>query len=401
MSGDSVRRMQPDELRATAAEYLRSAVARGRYPCGMVVADTAEYLHGYGDPGELRTLAWQLVGEPFAEHLAAQATWPERTDSDRLIDAFRILDAARIVAREDFACCQSCGSAEIGGEVLDEDEPRGYVFYHGQDADHAATGGGLWLSYGSFEQPDPTAVGEEIAEVLRAQGLPVEWDGSPARRIHVPLTWARRRHGRMAAFAAADPAEPTATVRVERGRWNLAGPVSAEVLAKVELPWLPAGVFVRIEAGQHEVLLHREHDRLVSDDGRSASRFDGLRLLQGDTTAEAAGEPELLEVTFMSLPSGESEVAGRPMILPEVLDTVRRLPTRTGSWLSAVSRSGSVIQLHWTSGRLWLETPHPADGTATGKEASLSEAETMLAILATEDRSAVAELDGVQTEPWR
>jgi hypothetical protein len=48
-----------------------------------------------------------------------------------------------------------------------------------------------------------------------------------------------------------------------------------------------------------------------------------------------------------------------------------------------------------------LETPHPQDGTATGKHATLDEAERMLAILTAEGRAAVAELDGVTRQPWR
>lgn len=88
------------------------------------------------------------------------------------------------------------------------------------------------------------------------------------------------------------------------------------------------------------------------------------------------------------------------MVLPEVLDVLRRLPTRTGSWLCAAG-TGGVVQQRWEDGRLWLETPHPADGTATGKYARLDEAERMLTVLATEDRVAVVDLDGVTTAPWR
>jgi hypothetical protein len=89
------------------------------------------------------------------------------------------------------------------------------------------------------------------------------------------------------------------------------------------------------------------------------------------------------------------------MVLPEVLDVLRRLPTRTDSWLSTLSATGGIVQLRWEGGRLWLETPHPQDGTSTGKYASLDEAVQMLTILATEDRVAVGELDGVTTLPWR
>lgn len=183
---------------------------------GICVARECD-LHGYGDPDDLRVLAWRLVGPQFAAHLDAQATWPARTDSDRLTDAFRALDVAGIVAREDFTCCQGCGASEIGDEALDPAAVRGYAFYHGQDAERAAAGGGLWMSYGSFGQPTTVDLGEEVVAALRAEGLQVDWDGSPERRIQVRLCWARRRHGRLAAFAPYDPAEPDVAVTVTGG----------------------------------------------------------------------------------------------------------------------------------------------------------------------------------------
>jgi hypothetical protein len=149
------------------------------------------------------------------------------------------------------------------------------------------------------------------------------------------------------------------------------------------------------------VTVRREHHRLVTDDGRTAGRFDGLRLLRGEHDAAVPTEPGLLDVTFESRLSGPTEHAGRPMVLPEVVDVLRRLPTRTDSWLSAISGTGGIVQMRWEDGRLWLETPHPDEGTATGKHASLDEATRMLTILATEDRVAIAELDHVTTQPWR
>jgi hypothetical protein len=36
-------------------------------------------------------------------------------------------------------------------------------------------------------------MGEAVAAAMRAQGLPVVWDGSPDRTVHVaPLDWLRR-----------------------------------------------------------------------------------------------------------------------------------------------------------------------------------------------------------------
>lgn len=141
----------------------------------------------------------ELVDREFARHLAEQEEWPEVTDCDRLTAAFRDLDVAGITAREHFSCCQSCGVREIGEEGV----RRGYVFYHFQDVRRAAGGGGLCLSYTADRR-----IGEEVVAALRGHGLEAGWDGSTQRRIDVPMTWRRRRHGRSAAHPgrAGEPA---------------------------------------------------------------------------------------------------------------------------------------------------------------------------------------------------
>jgi hypothetical protein len=240
----------------------------------------------------------------------------------------------------------------------------------------------------------------------RPQGSGRPVDGSLDRRIHLRVNWARRRHGRLAAFTTGGPDEPDVAVEVVEGRHRLGRRMSAVALAGLDLPWLPTGVVLRMGAqmglqmGTDAMVVRRKHDRLVTDDGRSVGRFDGLRLMNGTSGADAVSEPGLLEVTYETRPNGPSETAARPMVLPEVIDVLRRLPTRTDSWLCAVSGTGGIVQMCWEDGRLWLETPQPDAGASTGKHARREEAEQMLAILSTEDRVAVAELDGVTTKPW-
>jgi hypothetical protein len=127
-----------------------------------------------------------VVDRLLAEHAAERAGWP---DSGPVLDALAALSGKGIVMRADFMCCGSCGAAEIGAEAGEGD--RGYVFFHQQDTEIAATGGGLMLSYGTFDGTDPTLVGREVVEAVVAAGAEVEWNGSVSRRIHVtPLRWA-------------------------------------------------------------------------------------------------------------------------------------------------------------------------------------------------------------------
>jgi Fe-S oxidoreductase len=95
-----------------------------------------------------------------------------------------------------FTCCATCGAEEIS-EDRDEDT-RGYVFFHEQDLEGVAVGGGeLSLVFGSFSKSDKRnrAVGEIIARSLRRAGVKVEWEGEAGKRIRVVCGEWRRRTG--------------------------------------------------------------------------------------------------------------------------------------------------------------------------------------------------------------
>jgi hypothetical protein len=171
--------------------------------------------------------------------------------------------------------------------------------------------------------------------------------------------------------------------------------MSAAVFARLELPWLAEGTTVEVNGRT----IWRERDRLLDGDGQVVGRFDGVRLLAGDVTGDVPAEPGLVEATYCHYPNGPHQTKSRPMDLPELLDQVRRLPTRTGSWLCAVV-ADECVQLRWEDGQLWVESPDPARQVSTGKYATIDEADQVLTVLATEHRQAVADLDGVTTTPW-
>lgn len=179
-----------DELR----EAVRTELRTGFTPAGEVVDAAMEYLEA---EERLRPAVEHLLRVESAALRAEQAAWPATTDCDRLDAAFRDLEQRGIVARQNFSCCQTCGSAEIWGEMEEADERgpdvRGYAYYHLQDTQGAAEDGGLYLAYGAVEEDGIAAIAHEVVAVLRAHGLAVEWDGSTARRIHVPMDWKRRR----------------------------------------------------------------------------------------------------------------------------------------------------------------------------------------------------------------
>lgn len=133
-------------------------------------------------------------------------SWPAVTDCDRLDAAFEDLNSRGIMARHNWSCCGNCGASEIYeeferlGHKWNGIAIVGYAFYHQQDTEGAASGGGLFLSYGSTqecesrEQWEATslAIGRQICQALRERGLDTSWDGSFKKRIQVSMDWKRR-----------------------------------------------------------------------------------------------------------------------------------------------------------------------------------------------------------------
>ncbi|TDE58174.1 hypothetical protein E1295_06075 [Nonomuraea mesophila] len=207
--------MDDELLRKTLTAHIRMNVAIGRRTFEQVIRDAVDVWEMGADDHDLfvRT-AEEIAGHAFAGHLAAQATWPQVTDCDRLSMAMIDLAMAGILSRESYTCCQNCASTEIGGELGDLPGMRGYAFYHQQDAQAAAGGGGVMLAYGATGDGDAAGIGAEIVAACRSRGLEPEWDGDVRQRIDVPLDWRRRRFGPLADHPGAQPPSAGPTVPV-------------------------------------------------------------------------------------------------------------------------------------------------------------------------------------------
>ena len=189
----------PTEKADWLRESIRRDVSTGFYDEDAILTHAVDAFEEEFEPAELRREAQRLLREALAEHKQAQRTWPARTDCDRLDDAFTALEAKGVISRQHFTCCGTCGSTEIWDEidaVHKAGRPtRGYAFYHVQDTERAAEGGGLYLNYGACEEGEEAAlaVAKDIVTYLEAHGLRTEWDGSWGQRIAVSLDWKRRR----------------------------------------------------------------------------------------------------------------------------------------------------------------------------------------------------------------
>jgi hypothetical protein len=181
-------------------DFIKVQVAAGYAPLDEIIEDATGLFTDAGlDPGAVSHAARTVSDQILAAHRAEQASWPAPTDNDRLDAAFAELDGNGILARQHFACCETCGAREIHDE-LDQAEKdgrpmRGFTFFHRQDTEHAVGGEGLYLSFGSADRDKTAAVaiGHEVVETLGRHGLTPAWNGRQVHRISLPLVWHRRR----------------------------------------------------------------------------------------------------------------------------------------------------------------------------------------------------------------
>jgi hypothetical protein len=186
------------DLRGDVAGVLNAMVRGAFQPRDQIWLAVDEICEEGEDPDALRAFASAELERLWTEQRATEKTWSERTDCDRLDQAFAELESSGIVCRQDFTCCGTCGAAEIGAELNDAESRgvhvRGYAFYHEQDTEHAVGGAGVFLNYGAEKDGEAPAlaIGREIVAVLQSHGLKPRWNETWGQRIHVPLVWRRR-----------------------------------------------------------------------------------------------------------------------------------------------------------------------------------------------------------------
>lgn len=142
-----------------------------------------------------------------------KASWPEKTDCDRLDAAEESLLKDGIVLWQASPCCDTCTMGEFQDHViaLKRAKPeltgkvRGYSFFIDQNmAENLSEGSEIqvYLAYGYEGDGEDIgkqeykrralAVGHELVDHLRKAGLTVEWDGDFSKKIRVEVNWKRR-----------------------------------------------------------------------------------------------------------------------------------------------------------------------------------------------------------------
>lgn len=198
-SAEPERSVSQEEIDEEISNLVGRKVREGFDTREEIIQGATESIEDEYEAEDVQERVTRETDRLLEEHFRNQSSWPEQTDCDRIDAAFTALESKGIVARQNFACCQTCGLAEIGDEIEEfakTAEPAGYTFYHMQDTERACDGGSLYLAYGTVKGTDEDAVkiGETIRDTLARHGLTVEWDGSLGQKICITgLDWKRRR----------------------------------------------------------------------------------------------------------------------------------------------------------------------------------------------------------------
>lgn len=109
----------------------------------------------------------------------------------KISQLFAALRKHDLIAKQNFACCMTCASTELG-DMLDQDKTKkGAVFYHHQDAQRFARTGELYLGYidaldnDQDGEPEQKRIARLIIDEATKLGLKTEWSGDTSERVLV------------------------------------------------------------------------------------------------------------------------------------------------------------------------------------------------------------------------
>ena len=135
----------------------------------------------------------------WSKKRAAEATWPARTDFDRLDDVFKVLRADGLLALHNAGNTQSDARDDaseewhrLGGA---KSGLKGFIFYHGQDVERVIADGDLYIGFSTL--PDSTvtalAIAQLTASALKKAGFKVTAPPDVHTRILMSgIDWKKR-----------------------------------------------------------------------------------------------------------------------------------------------------------------------------------------------------------------
>jgi len=129
----------------------------------------------------------------YARHVQESASWPDKTQTDRLFEALQALKSKGFIVRLNEDYDKRDGMEKIESQWTAA--TRGAVLLTVQDRDRALWGYGVYLGFCSYSESVSTLeVGREIVAALEQQSLPVHWPEVEGIKIMVQIRWQRRLH---------------------------------------------------------------------------------------------------------------------------------------------------------------------------------------------------------------
>jgi hypothetical protein len=191
--------LTPDEMASLRQDCIRPMVWGGFTEHSAMLEIALDFIRsGVSTPVDAAWISAE-VERQWEEKLAAQATWPARTDWDRLDDAFTRLNVQRIIALHHAGITLSDGHSDIaerwqqlGGGASGVE---GYAFYHGQDVERVLETGDLSVAFGAMPNSSLSAqdVAGRVATELEAAGFkvvrPVD---AETRLLVIGVDWKKR-----------------------------------------------------------------------------------------------------------------------------------------------------------------------------------------------------------------
>jgi hypothetical protein len=147
---------------------------------------------------DLKWIDQQIVQE-WSKKRAAEATWPARTDWDRLDDAFKALRTQGILALHNAGNTQSDARDDASEEWQRLGGPKsglkGFIFYHGQDVERVIADGELYIGFSTFpESPIPALelVQQTVLELKKAGFTVTSPSNVDTRILTTGIDWKKR-----------------------------------------------------------------------------------------------------------------------------------------------------------------------------------------------------------------
>lgn len=177
-------------------ESIVSQVRTGFLPIDEIKENILEEIEDNGFEEEISE-KWvnKQTKKEWEKLLSESKQWENPTDTQKLIKAFDELCSMNIIALHNAGYTTSDGNYEVGvveQELRNNNKPsQGYCFYHEQDLMRAlaAENPSLSIAFQKIENSDEAVtieVGKKVSDVLRKNGLEVEWNETADTKILIP-----------------------------------------------------------------------------------------------------------------------------------------------------------------------------------------------------------------------